>query len=110
MTTNVKFFKANIARKEIETSRTCKELKHYAISYGDSSEDPKKLESIYFISPSIPCVASYSLDLSSVYSFITLSCTLYTLEMNLPNLSTSFPFKVKLNYHKINLTNRIHSF
>jgi hypothetical protein len=56
MTTNVKFFKANITQKEIETSRTCKELKHYAISYGDSYhfqvrhsyEDPKKLKAFTF--------------------------------------------------------------
>jgi len=49
MTTNVKFSKANIAQKEIETSRTCKELKHYAISYGDSSEDPKNLKAFTFL-------------------------------------------------------------
>jgi hypothetical protein len=56
MTTNVKFFIANIALKEIETSRTCNELKHYAISYGDSylfqvrhsSEDPKNLNAFTF--------------------------------------------------------------
>jgi hypothetical protein len=56
MTTNVKFFKANIAQKEIETSRTCKELKHYAMSYGDSYlfhvrhsfEDPNNLKALIF--------------------------------------------------------------
>jgi len=36
--------KQTLHEKEIETSRTCKELKHYAISYGDSSEDPKNLK------------------------------------------------------------------
>jgi hypothetical protein len=56
MTTNVKFSKANIAQKEIETSRTCKELKHYAMSYGDSYlfhvrhsfEDPNNLKALIF--------------------------------------------------------------